>query len=235
MRPGRRAPAARACRFVAPWYLAYLILGLIHSGMLPFLLPLAVAGAGQGLDSIAYVIGAYYTGLLPAPLLGMLAERRRLFRPIFFGGFVALAAGLAGMPVISRPGLWMALALLAGFGVGAVATMAPLFVVDFAPKPEWEARIGWLQSCNGTGQLAGLLLAGAIAGGRLAWGFWLAAGFALLALVVGRLGLPTDGDGARAGLPRLDWRMLMATFHPAPAAGGITGRGWCCGSAWRCA
>jgi len=70
-------------RLVSPWYLAYLVLGLINSGMLPFLLPLAVARAGYGLGGIAYVIGAYNFGLMPAPLLGVLAERQRLFRPVF--------------------------------------------------------------------------------------------------------------------------------------------------------
>ena len=37
------------------------------------------------LGRIAYVIGGYNAGLLPAPLLGLLAERWQLFRPVFFG------------------------------------------------------------------------------------------------------------------------------------------------------
>ena len=61
--------------YLAPWYLAYLILGLITSRMLPFLLPLMVASTTHDLGHIAYVIGAYNAGLLPAPLLGLLAER----------------------------------------------------------------------------------------------------------------------------------------------------------------
>ena len=207
-------------QYLAPWYLAYLILRLINSGMLPFLLPLMVAGSGHDLDSVAYVIGAYNAGQLPAPLLGMLAERNRLFRPVFFGGFIALSLGLAAMAEASHLAVWVAVALLAGLGVGAVATVAPLFIVDFAPKGEWDPRIGWLQSCNGAGQLAGLLLAGWIAEGPLVYGVWLAFAFSLMALVVGQIGLPVDGHRRGIRLPRLAWSGLMSRFQPGPPVGG---------------
>jgi MFS family permease len=207
--------------YLAPWYLAYLILGLINSGMLPFLLPLTMARAGHGLDSIAYVIGAYNAGMLPAPLLGILAERRHLFRPVFFGGFIALCIALAFLPELSRLTLWLLAAMLAGLGTGAVATVAPLFVVDFTPKQEWEPRIGWLQSFNGAGQLVGLLLAGAVARGPLSYGFWLASACAAAALVVGQIGLPADGGRRGEQLPRLAWQDLMGRFQPAPAVGGL--------------
>jgi len=210
-----------APQYLAPWYLAYLILGLINSGILPFLLPLAVARNGHDLDSIGYVVGAYNAGQLPAPLFGLLAERRWLFRPVFFGGFLVLAVGLAAIPAISALGLWVPLVVLCGLGVGAIATVAPLFVVDFAPKSEWNPRIGWLQSCNGAGQLIGLLLAGLIARGALACGFWLAAALSALAIVVGRIGLPADGRRRSIRLPRLDWGALMAGFQAGPPAGGL--------------
>lgn len=206
---------------LAPWYLAYLSLGLIHSGMLPFLFPLALTSAGQGLGSVAYVIAAYYVGLLPAPLLGLLAERRHRFRAVFFGGFLALAAGLAGMPEAADLGMWMPLAFLAGLGVGAAATVAPLFVVDFAARSEWGPRIGWLQGFYGAGQLGGLLLAGLIASGPLAYGFWLAAAVALTAIGVGRIGLPTDGRSGDVRLPPLEWNARIGGTHTDPAAAGL--------------
>jgi MFS family permease len=121
--------------------------------MLPFLLPLTMARAGHGLDSIGSAIGAYNAGMLPAPLLGMLAERRRLYRPVFFGGFIALCLTLAAMPELPGFAFWTAVALLAGLGTGAVATVAPLFVVDFAPKHEkarlwacWQRAMRWRRS-----------------------------------------------------------------------------------------
>jgi len=211
-------PSTRTRHYLAPWYVAYLILGVINSGMLPFLLPLALLATGHDLDSVAYVVGAYSVGSLPAPWLGMLAERQRLFRPVFFGGFVALSFGLALLPKVSHLAAWIA---LAGLGVGATATVAPLFVVDFAPKNEWEPRIGWLQSFNGAGQLLGLLVAGAIAGEPVALGFWLASGLAALAIIVGHIGLPKDGRRRRTFLPPLRWRDLLQGFHSGPAFGGL--------------
>jgi hypothetical protein len=104
---------------------------------------------------------------------------------------------------------------------GAVATIALLFVVDFTPKCEWEPRIGWLQSFNGARQLAGLLVASSIAKGPLAYGFWLASALAALALVVGQIGLPSDGRRREDRMPRVPWADLMSRFYPAPALGGL--------------
>jgi MFS family permease len=218
---GAARGSAGSRRLFAPWYLAYLILGLINSGMLPFLLPLAMAASGHDLDTIAYAIGAYNVGMLPAPLLGILAERRRLFRSVFFSGFIVVSLALACLPEISNLTLWVILAFLTGFGVGSVATVAPLFVVDFAPKDEWEARIGWLQSFNGAGQLVGLLIVGVVAMGPLSYGFWLSSAAAILAIAVGRIGLPTDGHRRQSGLPRLAWGDAMGRVQPAPAIGGL--------------
>jgi MFS family permease len=208
-------------RYLAPWYLAYLILGLITSGMLPFLLPLMVATTTHDLGRIAYVIGAYNAGLLPAPLLGLLAERYQLFRPVFFAGFISMSVSLGAVTGVSALGVWVLLAVLCGLGAGAVATVAPLFVVDFAPKPEWNPRIGWLQSFSGAGQLAGLLIAGLILRGPLAYGFWLAAALSALAIVVGHIGLPSETRSHGIRLPPLAWGPLMGGFHSGPPFGGL--------------
>jgi len=204
---------------LAPWYGAYLILGLINSGLVPFLLPLVVAEHGGSLGEVGYVVGAYNAGLLPAPLLGVLVERRRAFRAVFFGGFVVLAAALAALPEARLGSTSAVLAALMGLGVGAVATVAPLFIVDFLPKPEWEPRIGWLQSFNGAGQVVGLLLAGAIAEGPPARGFWLGAASALAALAVGQIGLPAAGGRHAVGLPHIGWARLMRHFPPGHGGG----------------
>jgi MFS family permease len=216
---GRAAESPR--RYLAPWYLSYLILGLITSGMLPFLLPLMVASTTHDLGRIAYVIGAYNAGLLPSPLLGLVAERYQLFRPVFFGGFILLSLGLGAVTEASALGVWISLAVVCGLGVGAVATVAPLFVVNFAPKSEWNPRIGWLQSFSGAGQLAGLLIAGLIVSGPLTYGFWLAAALSALAIVVGHLGLPSESRPRGMRLPPLAWGRLMGGFHSGPPFGGL--------------
>ena len=215
-------PAAESSRhYLAPWYLAYSILGLITSGMLPFLLPLMVADITSSRDPIAYVVGAYNAGLLPAPALGLMAERYQLFRPVFFGGFLLLSLSLGAVTGASALTAWVSLAVLCGLGAGAVATVAPLFVVNFAPKSEWNPRIGWLQSFSGAGQLAGLLIAGVIVRGPLACGFWLAAALSALAIVVGHLGLPSDTRPHGMRLPPLAWSRLMGGFHSGPPLGGL--------------
>lgn len=148
-------------------------------------------------------------------LLGLVAERYQFFRPVFFGGFILLALSLGAVTDAAAIGVWVCLAMLCGLGAGAVATVAPLFVVD------WNPRIGWLQSFSGAGQLTGLLIAGLIARGPLAYGFWLAAAFSVLAIVVGHFGLPSDTRPHGMPLPPLAWRRLMGGFHSGPPVGGL--------------
>jgi MFS family permease len=221
----KRVSEERASRrpwhYLAPWYLAYGILGLITSGMLPFLMPLMVASTTSRPGLVAYVIGAYNIGLLTAPLLGKLAQSYHLFRPVFFGGFIALTLGLGAATQTSAFISWVPLALLCGVGAGAVATVAPLFVIGFAPKDEWDARIGWLQSFSGGGQLAGLLIAGLITQGQLANGFWVAAGLSAVAIVIGHFGLPSQSRRRGMRLPPLPWRQLMSGFQSGPPVGGL--------------
>lgn len=181
-------------RRIAPWYVAYLILGLLTSGLLPFLLPLLIVDVSHQLGTVGYVTGAYNLGLLPAPLFGRLAERAHLHRPLFFGAFAVLALAFGALPHVSGVGPWFVLALSIGIATGAAATIATLFIVDFTPRTEWEPRIGWLQSFNGAGQLAGLLIGGAFAQGGFATGFGVAALLAVAAIVVGHIGLPADGS-----------------------------------------
>ncbi len=186
LREALRAPR----RYIEPWYLAYLLLGAVTAGLVPVLLPLMVIAVSHGIGTVAYVMGAFNLGLLTSPLWGLLAERGRLYRPVFFGGFAAVLGALAALPVVAGTGPWMLAAALAGAGTAAAATVASLFVVDFAPRAEWEPRIGWLQGFNGAGQVVGLLLAGAFSSGLYSSGLWVAALLLVPALYFGGRGLP---------------------------------------------
>ena len=77
--------------------------------MLRFLLPLLVASTTDDLWRMAYVL-AYKCGLLPAPLLGLLAKPYQLFRPVFFGGFMSMYVSLGTVRQASALGMWVALA-----------------------------------------------------------------------------------------------------------------------------
>lgn len=216
-------PGMKTSPRVAPWYFAYLVLGLLTSGMLPFLVPLLVAHVSHRLDDVAYVSGAYECGLLAAPVFGRLAERHHLYRPVFFGAFVLLAIAFAAFPFAASLGGWFMAALAIGLGTGAAATVATLFVLNFTTKAEWEPRIGWLQSFNGAGQLTGLVLAGAVAEQSPSLGFILGAGLALLAILLGRIGLPDDGSrrSVRGALHQLASPGSLHTTPLGPAIGGL--------------
>jgi MFS family permease len=144
------------------------------------LLPLAVYRS-RGAASVGWVIAAYNLGGLTAPLWGILADRYRLHRCLVMGGMGIAAAGLAAFPLIPAPSAWPVLALLQGMGATGAATIANLFVVEAYPQEEWEARIGWLQTCYGGGQVCGLLVASAMAQMPARMGLLAAAGMTALA------------------------------------------------------
>ena len=191
-------------RFVRPWYLAYLLLGMVTAGLLPVLLPLAVEAQSHSLAAVAYVLGAYNFGLLSSPLWGMSAERTQAHRWLFVGSFLLTGTGIAALLLLKALPLWLAGAFVAGAGSGGAATLATLFVVDFAPQAEWEARIGWLQSFNAAGEVLGLIAAAAVSAGEFAAALWGSAALVVIAAALGGIGLPvrTAGSTGPAGSRR---------------------------------
>lgn len=221
-----RQALAASGRYVSPWYLAYLLLGMVTAGMVPVLLPLMMEAVSHHLAVVGYVMGGYNLGLLTSPLWGMLAERRRLYRAIFFGGFLAGGLGIAAMPEISGITAWFPVAFAIGVGAAAATTVASLFIVDFAPQAEWEPRIGWLQSFNGAGQVVGLFIAGAFSNSLFAQGLWMAALLMVSGLLVGGVGLPVARRHSVVHFPSSPHRLLhidvrgLAAFPRANLLGG---------------
>jgi MFS family permease len=177
-------------RYARPWYFAYLLSGLVASGMVPILLPLMMASVSHDLSSVAYVMGAYDFGLLSSPLWGIMAERNKQYRALFFTGFLLSALAIGAFPFIRSISEWMPLAFAMGVGFSGASTVSSLLIVDFEPSNEWEPRIGLLQSFNGIGQVIGLLLAGIFSHGSLSVGLWIAAIILIPALILARVGLP---------------------------------------------
>jgi MFS transporter, DHA1 family, tetracycline resistance protein len=145
--------------WIEPWYISYALLGLSVAGILPILIPIAVNKSGS-IGDVGLVVAALNLGGLAAPWWGTLADRYRLHRLLLALGFLTTAAAIAFFPFASRLLVKIALALILGTGAAAAATVANLFIVEVHPKEEWDKRIGWLQTFYGTGQVAGLLLAG---------------------------------------------------------------------------
>ena len=169
-------------RWVESWYLAYTLLGATVAGMVPILLPLTVS-RGHGATQVGAVMATLSLGGLTAPVWGWLADRHRLHRALLIGGLFLTAAALAAFAFTATTVLWLLLALLQGVGSAAAATIANLFVVEAHPQGEWDARIGWLQTFYGAGQVGGLLLAGITGQADLRLGLLVAAALPALALL----------------------------------------------------
>ena len=187
---------------IRTWYMAYLILGAITSGLVPVLVPLMVVSHFSHSSLVAYVMGAYNLGLLSSPLWGVLAERTSLYRTVFFSGFLLLGIALASLPFSLLAVGWTVEAFVIGCGSAAVATVATLFIIDFAKPERWESQIGYLQSFNGGGQVLGLLLAAVYANWAPSFGLWIGAALTLVAVTVGSLGLPKPWQAREPGPER---------------------------------
>jgi DHA1 family tetracycline resistance protein-like MFS transporter len=173
-------------RWIEPWYLAYALSGATTSGMSLILLPLAV-NRTSGASHIGLVMAAFNLGGLTAPLWGSLADRHHLHRSMLFSGLLMATIGLAAFPFTMNKSVSVGLAFLQGTGAAAAATVANLFVVEGHPQAEWDECIGWLQTFYGGGQVAGLLLAGALSQVDINAGLLVAAGLTFLAAWVGWL------------------------------------------------
>ena len=194
-------------RTLPPWLLCYVLVGLVQSGMVPIILPLSAApGPTAGLTYAAFAAAG-----LAAPLIGVWSDRYHLHR-------ITLAAGLtlAGVTLLAHPlpgGLvqHMVMAALIGLGGTSANTVATMFIVEVDPPALWDRRISALQACNGAGQLAGLLLAGALSLRHIALAYEIAGGAMLLAVP---LALRFAPDPV-VKIPRHDVR-------PRPSRGGDT-------------
>ncbi len=189
-------------RYIRPWYVAYLLLGMVTAGLLPVLLPLTIEAYSHSLATVAYVLGAYNFGLLTSPLWGLAAERSKADRPLFLGAFLLAGAGIAALLLLRSAPAWLIAAFGIGAGSGGAATLATLFIVEFAPRTEWEPRIGWLQSFNAAGQVLGLMAAAAVSHGEFTAALWVSVAILGAAMAVGGIGLPqplpAQPRGARA-------------------------------------
>ncbi len=184
-------------QWVEPWYAAYALLGAVSSGLIPVLLPLMMVAVSHQLADVGYVMGAFNMGALSSPLWGRLAEQKKIFRSVFCGGLLLEAASLVFFTLAHGLVEWFLLALLMGAGSSAVATCATLFVVEFHPREEWTPRIGWLQTFNGTGQVAGLLCAGIFSAAGYRLGLLTGAALLLTALLPGLLSLKSRAAPVR--------------------------------------
>ncbi len=164
------------------WYISYALLGLSAAGLIPILMPLIISRT-DGAADIGLVMAAFSLGGLTAPIWGGLADRFRMHRQLLMGGLFGAAFGAAVFPFALSLFYRIGLALLSGIGLAAASTVANLFIVKVHPEAEWGARIGWLQTFYGGGQVIGLVLAGLTGQSRPDFGLWFAGGIGVAAII----------------------------------------------------
>jgi len=143
-------------------------------------------------------MAAVSLGGLSAPLWGVLTDRYRLHRWVLVIGLFLTAFGLIAFAFSGQPAIWFAMALILSVGAAGASTVANLFVVEMHPKPEWDERIGWLQTFYGLGQVIGLLLAGFLSNLNLNVGLLTSAALSAAAVLLGWLTTktpPKPSDG----------------------------------------
>jgi DHA1 family tetracycline resistance protein-like MFS transporter len=158
----------------------------VIAGLIPVLLPLRVGQAGNP-SQVGWVMAAVSLGGLSAPLWGALTDRYHLHRWVLVIGLVLTAFGLAIFAVSGQLAIWFGMALILSVGAAGASTVANLFVVEMHPKPEWDKRIGWLQTFYGLGQVVGLFLAGLLSNVNLNAGLLVAAILSVAAVLLGWL------------------------------------------------
>ena len=175
-------------RYSQFWYSGYSFQGAVVFGTGAILMPIVVNNAGDAAKA-GTVMAFFYIGQMLAPLMGAITDRTGRHRLFYLSGYVLLASGLAIFPFTQLVWYWIALAFLQGVGSGTSNTVAAMFVVEYSPKPEWNARVGWLQTFYGIGQAAGLGLA-AVLQARPELGLLVSAGLMAPGMALGVRGLP---------------------------------------------
>jgi MFS transporter, DHA1 family, tetracycline resistance protein len=130
-------------------------------GLVPILLPIVAVRHGVG--HVGVVMGAFSLGAIAAPVVGNLADRYRAHRSLAAACAALCAVSLWLFP-LAASALQPLLGLANGAGFAGAVTVANLLVVERHPKPEWESRLGWLETALSVGQGGGLVLAAWLSG-----------------------------------------------------------------------
>jgi MFS family permease len=154
-------------------------------GMVPLLVPLLILQKLGSPVHVGLVIAAYNLGGLAAPVWGHLADRFLIHRSLLAISLLLTAAGLAIFACAKCLPMFLGLALLQGVGTVGAMTLGNLFIVEAHPPAEWEARIGWYQTFNCSGQAGGMLLAAILSPMALEDSLLVASGLIGLAVLIG--------------------------------------------------
>jgi len=191
-------------RYSQFWYLGYAFQGIVVFGTGAILMPIVVNSYGDAAKA-GTVVAFFYIGQLLSPLIGTLTDRTGLHRSVYLSGYILLGLGLGFFPFAHSVYFWMALAFIQGVGSGASNTVAAMFIVEYHPKAEWDARIGWLQTFYGIGQCAGLVLVSYLQASP-EMGLVTSAALMVVGMGLGAKGLPVSHAHSKPAQPGFDRR-----------------------------
>ena len=149
-------------------------------------------GQPFGPREIGYVFG--YVGflgiILQGGLIGRLVKRFGEV-PLVAAGFLALAVGYFGLGVVSSVALLLLVAALAAFGIGVIRPALTSLITQQAGQREQGVVLGLTQSLTSMASIVAPIGAGLLIEHQMLreWA-WVAAGLAVVGVVLSREGLP---------------------------------------------
>lgn len=145
-------------RYSQVWYTGYSAQGGIGLGLAPIFVPLIVAPYAHNTGA-GIIVAMFYFAQMLAPVFGWLSDRFNLHRPVFISSFILVGIGIGAFPLFNSMLYWLFMSFLLGLGIGAANTVSEMFIIEFQPREEWDARISVLQTYFGVGQAVGLYMA----------------------------------------------------------------------------
>src|SRR5579859_2880497 len=166
LRPGWDRPVKAKApggpgKLLEPWFAPLALVNGSAVGLTPILLPLVAAKQGAG--HVGLVMGTFNLGAFAAPVTGGVADALHAHRLLATLCAALSAVSLWLFPFANSP-LQLLLALVNGAGFAGAVTIANLMIVERRPEPEWNQRLGWLETALSVGQGGALILAAWLSG-----------------------------------------------------------------------
>lgn len=163
---------------------------MLGYGMITPLLPFYIENMGAGGTELGLLVASYAVmRMICGPIWGSLSDRVGR-KPILLIGILGYAVTMLWFGLASQ--LWMLFAarILAGILSSATAPTTMAFVSDSTPEDERGGGMGMLGAASGVGTILGPVLGGLLGDKAIAIPFFIAAGLAVLSLLLALVFLP---------------------------------------------
>jgi DHA1 family multidrug resistance protein-like MFS transporter len=190
-------PAAKRRNLYLLTFVLFVV--MLGWGIILPILPFYVERMGAGGTELGLLVASYAVmRLLFGPIWGGISDRIGR-KPVLLIGISGYAITMVWFGLATR--LWMLFAarILAGILSSATSPTTMAYIGDSTPEKERGGGMGMLGAAGGVGTILGPVLGGFLAGETLSTPFFIAAGLALLSLLLGLIFLPES-------LPSASWK-----------------------------